>query len=58
MLTPEPEVQRVVGVLHDELKLERVAPGHCTSERGFALFLDRFKERFDMAGLGPVIALP
>ena len=58
VLTPESEVQRVVGVLHDELKLERVAPGHCTSERGFALFLDRFKERFDMAGVGSVIALP
>lgn len=56
--SPRAEVERVAGVLHDQLKLERVAPGHCTSERGFAVFLDRFKERFDPAGLGTRIALP
>lgn len=58
VLTPEEEVQRVASVLHDSLKLERVAPGHCTSELGFAVFLDRFQERFDAAGLGAVISLP
>lgn len=55
---PAPEVQRVVDALHDGLRVERVAPGHCTSERGFALFLGRFKDRFDRAGLGAVIPLP
>lgn len=58
VLTPEEEIQRVAAVLHDSLKIERVAPGHCTSELGFAIFLDRFKERFDRAGLGRVISLP
>ena len=58
VLTPEEEIQRVATVLHDSLKIERVAPGHCTSELGFAVFLDRFKERFDRAGLGTVISLP
>lgn len=58
VLTPEDEIQRVAAVLHDSLKIERVAPGHCTSELGFAIFLDRFKERFDRAGLGRVISLP
>lgn len=58
VLTPQEEVQRVASVLHDTLKIERVAPGHCTSELGFAVFLDRFKERFDRAGLGAVISLP
>lgn len=58
VVTPQEEVQRVASVLHDALKLERVAPGHCTSELGFAVFLDRFKERFDQAGLGAAIALP
>jgi hypothetical protein len=38
--------------------VERVAPGHCTSELGFAVFMERFKERFDRAGLGATIALP
>ena len=58
VLTPREEIERVATVLHDSLKIERVAPGHCTSELGFAVFLDRFKERFDRAGLGRVIWLP
>ena len=58
VLTPKEEIQRVATVLHDSLKIERVAPGHCTSELGFAVFLDQFKERFDRAGLGRVISLP
>ena len=57
-LTPEPEVQRVTRVLHDDLRLERVAPAHCTSELGFATFLARFKDHFDPAGLGAAIPLP
>jgi len=58
VLAPQEEVQRVASVLHDSLRVERVAPGHCASELGFAVFLDRFKERFDRAGLGAVIPLP
>jgi 7,8-dihydropterin-6-yl-methyl-4-(beta-D-ribofuranosyl)aminobenzene 5'-phosphate synthase len=58
VMTPREEVERVAGVLHDALKVERVAPGHCTSELGFAVFLDRFKERFDRTGLGATISLP
>jgi 7,8-dihydropterin-6-yl-methyl-4-(beta-D-ribofuranosyl)aminobenzene 5'-phosphate synthase len=58
VLTPQDEVQRVADILHDTLKIERVAPGHCTSELGFSVLMDRFKERFDRAGLGTVIPLP
>lgn len=58
VMTPQDEVQRVAGVLHDQLKVERVSPGHCTSELGFAVFLDRYKDRFDRAGLATVIPLP
>ncbi|HKE43000.1 MAG TPA: MBL fold metallo-hydrolase [Steroidobacteraceae bacterium] len=58
VMTPEDEVRRVALVLHDELHLERVAPAHCTSELGFVVFMDEFKDHFDPAGLGAVIALP
>lgn len=58
VLAPQEEVQRTASALHDALKVERVAPAHCTSELGFVVFLDRFKERFDRAGLGTVIPLP
>jgi 7,8-dihydropterin-6-yl-methyl-4-(beta-D-ribofuranosyl)aminobenzene 5'-phosphate synthase len=58
VLTPQDQVQRTADILHDKLKIERVAPGHCTSELGFAVFIDRFKDRFDRAGLGSIINLP
>jgi len=58
VLAPQAEVERVASILFDTLKIERVAPGHCTSELGFAVFLARFKERFDQAGLGTVLTLP
>jgi 7,8-dihydropterin-6-yl-methyl-4-(beta-D-ribofuranosyl)aminobenzene 5'-phosphate synthase len=58
VLTPQDEVRRTAGTLHDSLKIERVAPAHCTSELGFAVLLERFKERFDRAGVGAIIRLP
>ena len=58
VLTAKEEVQRVADTLRDTLELERVAPGHCTSELGFAVFLDMFGDRFDQAGAGTSIRLP
>jgi 7,8-dihydropterin-6-yl-methyl-4-(beta-D-ribofuranosyl)aminobenzene 5'-phosphate synthase len=56
--TAEPEIRRVATMLHDTLKIERVAPAHCTSELGFAVFLEQFKGRFDHAGVGSIVMLP
>jgi 7,8-dihydropterin-6-yl-methyl-4-(beta-D-ribofuranosyl)aminobenzene 5'-phosphate synthase len=56
--TPKAEVQRVADLLHDGLRIERVAPGHCTSELGFSVFQKLFGEKFDAAGVGAVISLP
>jgi len=58
VVTPRDEVTRVADLLRDGLKVERVAPGHCTSEMGFAVFLERFGDRFIRAGLGSTIPLP
>jgi 7,8-dihydropterin-6-yl-methyl-4-(beta-D-ribofuranosyl)aminobenzene 5'-phosphate synthase len=55
---PGQELERVSSLLHDTLKLQRVAPGHCTSESGFAAFMRKFGDRFDQAGLGTVLRLP
>ena len=56
--TPREEIERVADILHDTLKLQRVAPGHCTSEPGFAAFMRKFGNRFDEAGVGAVLQLP
>lgn len=58
VVTAPEEVQRVAAVLDDTLKIKRVAPGHCTSEFGFKVLMERFKDRFDQAGVGQVIRLP
>jgi 7,8-dihydropterin-6-yl-methyl-4-(beta-D-ribofuranosyl)aminobenzene 5'-phosphate synthase len=58
VLTPEAEVRRVAELLRDGLRIGRVAPGHCTSELGFAVFKESFGTRFDAAGVGAVIPLP
>jgi 7,8-dihydropterin-6-yl-methyl-4-(beta-D-ribofuranosyl)aminobenzene 5'-phosphate synthase len=56
--TPDSEIRRVVSVLHDTLRVQRVAPAHCTSERGFSMFMEKYQERYDRAGLGATISLP
>lgn len=58
VVTPLEEVRRVATVLDETLKVKRIAPGHCTSELGFKVLMDRFKDRFDQAGLGQSIQLP
>jgi 7,8-dihydropterin-6-yl-methyl-4-(beta-D-ribofuranosyl)aminobenzene 5'-phosphate synthase len=58
VLTSGEEIERVASMLHDTLGLQRVAPGHCTSEPGFAAFMRKFGDRFDQAGLGAVLQLP
>ena len=58
VVTPVQEVQRVATTLYGRLKIKRVAPGHCTSELGFKVLMEQFKDRFDQAGLGQTISLP
>lgn len=58
VVTAPEEIERVAALLDENLKIKRVAPGHCTSELGFKTFMSRFKDRFDQAGVGRAIALP
>src|SRR5215472_785005 len=54
---PDPEVKRIAAVLHDDYKLERVAPGHCTGEPEFAALKKVFGDHYVYAGVGSVIDL-
>ncbi len=55
---PDPEVERIAAVLHDQYKLERVAPGHCTGEPEFAALKRAFGDHYVYAGVGSVVDLP
>jgi 7,8-dihydropterin-6-yl-methyl-4-(beta-D-ribofuranosyl)aminobenzene 5'-phosphate synthase len=55
---PDAEVELIAAVLHDQYKLERVAPGHCTGEPEFAALKRAFGDHYVYAGVGTVIELP
>src|SRR5215475_7690915 len=55
---PDPEVERIATVLHNQYKLERVAPGHCTGEPEFAALKRAFGDHYVYAGVGSVVNLP
>jgi 7,8-dihydropterin-6-yl-methyl-4-(beta-D-ribofuranosyl)aminobenzene 5'-phosphate synthase len=54
----DPEVERIATVLHDQYKLDLVAPGHCTGEPEFAALKKAFGDHYVYAGVGTVIDLP
>ena len=56
--TPDPEIARLVTVLHDQWKVDRMAVGHCTGEPAFAFLRKTFGDHYLYAGLGSVIELP
>jgi 7,8-dihydropterin-6-yl-methyl-4-(beta-D-ribofuranosyl)aminobenzene 5'-phosphate synthase len=55
---PDPEVERIARVLHDQYKLVRIAPGHCTGEPEFAALKKTFGDHYLYAGVGSVVDLP
>jgi 7,8-dihydropterin-6-yl-methyl-4-(beta-D-ribofuranosyl)aminobenzene 5'-phosphate synthase len=52
------DVSRIATALHDNFKVEKLAPGHCTGEPAFALFQKTWGPDYVYAGVGSVIALP
>ena len=58
VLTKEPEVRRIAKALHDEWRVEKIAPGHCTGEPGFFALTELFGDKYVCAGLGDSIELP
>lgn len=58
LTTPDAEIERTVQALHDQWKVERIAPGHCTREPAFVILQKAFGDRYLYAGLGTVLELP
>ena len=56
--TPDAEVQNIATALHDQWKVERIGPGHCTGLPAMAALRSLYQGKHDHAGLGSVISLP
>ena len=46
------ETKRLSNMIKNDLKVARVAPGHCTGHLAFKILCDQYKENFIYAGLG------
>jgi 7,8-dihydropterin-6-yl-methyl-4-(beta-D-ribofuranosyl)aminobenzene 5'-phosphate synthase len=55
---PDAEIARIASSLHDQWKLDFIAPGHCTGEPSFAALQKAFGDRYLYAGLGTVVNIP
>lgn len=51
------DIEKIVRALHDQLKVEYIAPGHCTGEPAFAALKKAFGNRYLYAGLGTTLSL-
>lgn len=56
--TPEEEIDRLVGSLRQQWKVDQIAPGHCTGELAFAALQRSFGRAYVYAGVGSVIGIP
>lgn len=54
----KPEIERLAAALHDEWKIDRIAPGHCTGELTFAVLQRIFGDQYQYVGVGSVLYLP
>jgi 7,8-dihydropterin-6-yl-methyl-4-(beta-D-ribofuranosyl)aminobenzene 5'-phosphate synthase len=51
------DIDKIVTVLHDQFKVEYIAPGHCTGEPAFTALKKAFGDRYLYAGLGTALSL-
>ena len=57
VVASDSDIEKVVSALHDQFKVEYVAPGHCTGEPAFAALKKSFGDRYLYAGLGTTFEL-
>jgi 7,8-dihydropterin-6-yl-methyl-4-(beta-D-ribofuranosyl)aminobenzene 5'-phosphate synthase len=57
VVSPDPDIERIVTTLRDGFKVGYVAPGHCTGEPTFTALRNAFTGRYLYAGLGTSLAL-
>jgi 7,8-dihydropterin-6-yl-methyl-4-(beta-D-ribofuranosyl)aminobenzene 5'-phosphate synthase len=55
VVTPDPDIEKVVTALHDRFRVGYVAPGHCTGEPAFTALRKTFGDHYVYAGLGTTL---
>jgi 7,8-dihydropterin-6-yl-methyl-4-(beta-D-ribofuranosyl)aminobenzene 5'-phosphate synthase len=56
--TPDTAIARLTTALHEQWRVDKIAPGHCTGEPAFAALKRRFGKRYVYAGVGTVTEVP
>jgi 7,8-dihydropterin-6-yl-methyl-4-(beta-D-ribofuranosyl)aminobenzene 5'-phosphate synthase len=51
------DTDRITTALHDQFKVDYIAPGHCTGEPAFTALRKAFGDRYLYAGLGTTLSL-
>jgi 7,8-dihydropterin-6-yl-methyl-4-(beta-D-ribofuranosyl)aminobenzene 5'-phosphate synthase len=57
VVVSDPDIEKVVTALHDQFRVEYVAPGHCTGEPAFTVLKRAFRNHYLYAGLGATLEL-
>src|ERR1700686_2143359 len=55
VVAQDPAIEKVAAALHDNYKVDYIAPGHCTGEPTFPGMQRMFGERYLYAGLGTTL---
>lgn len=53
----EDQIKSIAASLHDDWKIDFIAPAHCTGEPAFAALMRTFGDKYVYAGLGSTIVL-
>ncbi|MBS0345316.1 MAG: MBL fold metallo-hydrolase [Proteobacteria bacterium] len=57
VVAKDPDIDKIVTILHDTYKVDYLAPGHCTGEPTFTALRKAFGEHYLYAGLGSTFQL-
>ena len=55
MVSGDQDIDKIVTTLHDSLKVDYVAPGHCTGEPAFAALKKAYGDHYLFAGVGTTL---
>jgi 7,8-dihydropterin-6-yl-methyl-4-(beta-D-ribofuranosyl)aminobenzene 5'-phosphate synthase len=57
VVTSDLDIEKIVAALHDNFRVESIAPGHCTGEPAFTALKKAFGDHYLYAGLGTSLSL-